>query len=648
MPECQAYGCVNRRGEEGAGKGKRYFVIPDGKKNPEKRELSQRWLNNIGTGHSVEKFTFGKHKVVCEDHFRPECFEEDIRARLMGETPRKILKPDAVPEIFVRVLKRSFKKDVASLLEPPKEWMDRPTPSTSSMPPPSKMKITEQSILSRQMIPDVPSLLEPPKERSDRPTPSTSLMPPPSKRKSTEQSVLSHQMMPTHITSTSCEVGTQTDRSLQCLLDAEVQTSGPDVMVNIEALKKDHTYAEPSLLVRESVPQVVPSPPDIESTDTTIFDMPSTSGCEHEVGYTDDVKDPTYVPDYHDDDDDDEESDNMTQEFPEESPFPKRVVDDDKFIVFGSCLDKLFYKIKCEECYCNVETIRKGVVGTGLFVTMTCISGHERQYLVPEVNSAWVKDQSLLISSLKGKSLSIVGDGRCDSPGYSAKYCSYTLMDIETEKVVDFELVQVSETGSSVKMEAVGFDRCFSRVLNDHKLETEKFASDRHVSIRKLMKDNYKGVKHNFDVFHLAKNISSKLRKIAKKKGNEDIECWIKSINNHVRWCSRNCGKDPSKLIEMWMSLSHHITGNHSWHDDERFVTFKECSHQPIDPEINRRKKWLVEGSAAHSALNKIILNKRLLNDLKYIAEFMHTGALEVYHNVVLKYAPKRLEFDFP
>ncbi|KAJ8049930.1 hypothetical protein HOLleu_02899 [Holothuria leucospilota] len=121
--------------------------------------------------------------------------------------------------------------------------------------------------------------------------------------------------------------------------------------------------------------------------------------------------------------------------------------------------------------------------------------------------------------------------------------------------------------------------------------------------------------------------------------GDEDIECWMKSINNHVWWCSRNCGKDPSKLIEMWMSLSHHITENHSWHDDERFMTFKECSHQPIEPEINRRKKWLVEGSTAHSALNKIILNKRLLNDLK---------SLKVYHNVVLKYAPKRLEFDFP
>ncbi|KAJ8018955.1 hypothetical protein HOLleu_42766 [Holothuria leucospilota] len=121
MSECQAYGCVQSKRIRGW-KREKIFCHPRLKKISEKRELSQRWLNNIGTGHTVDKFTLGKHKVVCEDHFRPECLEEDLCARLMGETPRKILKPDAVPEILVhrkpkedtarsdRVLKRSLKK----------------------------------------------------------------------------------------------------------------------------------------------------------------------------------------------------------------------------------------------------------------------------------------------------------------------------------------------------------------------------------------------------------------------------------------------------------------------------------------------------------------------------------------------------------
>ncbi|KAJ8017870.1 hypothetical protein HOLleu_44466 [Holothuria leucospilota] len=162
------------------------------------------------------------------------------------------------------------------------------------------------------------------------------------------------------------------------------------------------------------------------------------------------------------------------------------------------------------------------------------------------------------------------------------------------------------------------------------------------------MKDNYKDVKHNFDVFHLAKNISSKLRKIAKKKDNEDIECWIESINNHVWWCSRNCEKDPSMLVEMWMSLTHHIAASIHFMTTTDLLCSRNVATLPLIPvQTDVRNGWW-KVLVAHQALVKVVLNKRLLNDMKHLAEFMHTGALEVFHNVVLKYAPKRLDFDFP
>ena len=40
--------------------------------------------------------------------------------------------------------------------------------------------------------------------------------------------------------------------------------------------------------------------------------------------------------------------------------------------------------------------------------------------------------------------LSLGGDGRSDSPGHSAKYGAYTLMDLHHNMVLDVELVQVS------------------------------------------------------------------------------------------------------------------------------------------------------------------------------------------------------------
>jgi len=37
-----------------------------------------------------------------------------------------------------------------------------------------------------------------------------------------------------------------------------------------------------------------------------------------------------------------------------------------------------------------------------------------------------------IVKYLKGSQLHPSGDGHCDSPGYSAKYCMYTLMDSAT------------------------------------------------------------------------------------------------------------------------------------------------------------------------------------------------------------------------
>ena len=41
-------------------------------------------------------------------------------------------------------------------------------------------------------------------------------------------------------------------------------------------------------------------------------------------------------------------------------------------------------------------------------------------------------------------SLVIAGDGRADSPVHSAKYGSYTVLDLENSNVLDVQLVQVS------------------------------------------------------------------------------------------------------------------------------------------------------------------------------------------------------------
>ena len=52
--------------------------------------------------------------------------------------------------------------------------------------------------------------------------------------------------------------------------------------------------------------------------------------------------------------------------------------------------------------------------------------------------------------------------------------------------------------------------------------------------------------------------------------------------------------------------------------------------------------KWLECGNPAYVCLESVVLDKSLLNVLPYLMEFQHAGMLEVYHNLLTKYCPKR------
>ena len=47
--------------------GERKEIFPNANKFSAKRVLAMKWLHNIGTGHTVEKFNFNL-KMVCQDH----------------------------------------------------------------------------------------------------------------------------------------------------------------------------------------------------------------------------------------------------------------------------------------------------------------------------------------------------------------------------------------------------------------------------------------------------------------------------------------------------------------------------------------------------------------------------------------------------
>ena len=70
---------------------------------------------------------------------------------------------------------------------------------------------------------------------------------------------------------------------------------------------------------------------------------------------------------------------------------------------------------------------------------------HVQKYILPSVLHKWRLHQSNLLEGLKQRETVILGgDMRADSPGHCAKYGSYSMMDLSTNKIVDIQLVQVN------------------------------------------------------------------------------------------------------------------------------------------------------------------------------------------------------------
>lgn len=57
----------------------------------------------------------------------------------------------------------------------------------------------------------------------------------------------------------------------------------------------------------------------------------------------------------------------------------------------------------------------------------------------------WNQHQAELFRQLRKENRPLIlgGDGRADSPGHSAKFGSYTVMELKKKVVIDVQLVQV-------------------------------------------------------------------------------------------------------------------------------------------------------------------------------------------------------------
>ena len=325
--------------------------------------------------------------------------------------------------------------------------------------------------------------------------------------------------------------------------------------------------------------------------------------------------------------------------------------------------------IKHRQSLINVELVgsarMSGIGFTGLqelfrILEMPIMSANTfyelaNKWIYPVFLKEFSRLRTEIITELKiTENIVLCGDAQFDSPGFSAKYCTYTVMDCSNDKVVDTIIIQKGQYEGELEKQACR--ELLNILISEDQLSIAQFVNDRHQGIGKMMREEFPDIYHGYDVWHMAKSLRKKFTKAAKK--HPKIAFWSEQLINHFWWSCENCKKNPELLLEMFHSCLFHVLNIHRWDKKvvihRKFVELKGKRPYPKPPTINlkcwhttisngdaRTIKWFKVDDEDFKALFKVITGTKFSNDVKKCSEFLHTGALESLHSTKIKYLPK-------
>ena len=104
------------------------------------------------------------------------------------------------------------------------------------------------------------------------------------------------------------------------------------------------------------------------------------------------------------------------------------------------------------------------------------------------MNEFWEQHKQELWDQKSGQDVKLSGDGRNDSPGHSAQYCTYSLADNDNCAILQMNIVDVREAaGKSNNMERIGFERGMDKLLTSQ-MCIKEVVTDGHLEIAALAK----------------------------------------------------------------------------------------------------------------------------------------------------------------
>ena len=125
------------------------------------------------------------------------------------------------------------------------------------------------------------------------------------------------------------------------------------------------------------------------------------------------------------------------------------------------------------------------------YFSSTLFNQYQQLYIAPAINEFWEQHKQQLWQEKSNKEVILSGDGRNDSPGHSAQYCTYSLADMDDQAILQMNVVDVREAaGKSNNMERIGFERGMNALLTSG-IVLKEVVTDGHLEIAALMSKLY-------------------------------------------------------------------------------------------------------------------------------------------------------------
>ncbi|XP_064464382.1 uncharacterized protein LOC135375640 [Ornithodoros turicata] len=271
--------------------------------------------------------------------------------------------------------------------------------------------------------------------------------------------------------------------------------------------------------------------------------------------------------------------------------------------------------------------------------SLTTFYRYQSCFLVPAVEKVWSLEQRQLLDQLDDQAVDVSADGRCDSPGFCAKYMTYSIHVDQLNKIIHSVQVQLAENErvtASVNMEKEALIRSI-QFLKERGIKLNSITTDRHPAIRKYLEKEEPAIRHFFDIWHISKSVKKKLTAISKSANCHSLERWIQATSNHLYWCAKASGGDSRLTTDAWLSIQNHVVDIHSHHNG----SYPRCLHGPITD-----GDWLDPDSLAYKKFKEVTGNPRLLKDVAQMSANTQTYALESFHSLLIRFAPKSVAFS--